>query len=390
MRVLVLSLTNHRGAFAAVRRLHEAGWIVSVGTSTPNGLVSWSRHTQDVFSVPRPELGYDRFLDAVAAAAKASRAEVVIPTDDADTIALSLGRDRISAIVPFAPHDALTRVVDKLSLMEAARSAGLAETETLPADESNLRRAVFPVVIKPRFHWLPDHPVGVPARIAATVCADHASAAAAAATMREQAAEPLIQKWVSGDLVSVHLVADGATVMSLTQQHSPPLFFPPGAGVRVRSTVVPTDPDLEAGIRKLIADIGWYGIAGLQFLREGDGIPRLIDFNGRIPGSLEAVAGAGPNYVAAWAAMATGRPAHPLPSARPGTRCQWLEGDLRRALKEQRGGVFQDVAHCLVYSIGATHTVLKRDEPYAVLRYTLAQLREAQRHRSARRSRRRQ
>lgn len=378
MRALVLSISNHRGAFAAIRHLNQAGWIVSAGTSDPKGLVSWSRATRAVYTVPPPERGYEPFLAAVAAAVRASGAEVVLPSDDGDLMALSLGREQIPTIVPLAPHPFVARLVDKLELMDAARSAGLAAPETRLADADGLRESTYPVIVKPRFHWRPDHKVGAPGRLTATVCNDSESAAAVSERLRTVGALPVLQEFIEGEPVSIHLVADESGVLSLAQQESPSMLFPPRTGIRVRSIVVPTDPVLATGVRRLVADNGWLGLAGLTFLRGADGIPRIIDFNGRITGSIEAVAGAGPNYVAAWAAVATGREVGPIPDARVGTRTQWLEGDLRRALREQRGGLLRDIWDCLGYSIGANHTVLKRDEPYALLRHTATQLRRSQ------------
>lgn len=93
-----------------------------------------------------------------------------------------------------------------------------------------------------------------------------------------------------------------------------------------------------------------------------------------IPAALEASAGAGPNYVAAWAGLAIDEPLPRMQPARIGTRFHWLEGDLRRALRERRGGLVRDVTGSLVYSLGATRTVLKPDELNATIRYARRQI----------------
>jgi predicted ATP-grasp superfamily ATP-dependent carboligase len=330
-----------------------------------------------VYPVPAPERGVDAFLAAVASAVHASGAEVVLPSDDADMIALSWGRDRIPAVVPLAPHDVVLQLVDKLELVRAAQAAGLATPETRVADDHGFQEATYPVIVKPRFHWLPAHTTHAPARIAATICRDLGSAVACADRMRTFGATPLLQEFIDGTPVYVHLVSDrSGTVLALDQQESPErLFYPPGAGVRVRSVTVETDQMLASGITKLIGNSKWFGFVGISFVRDDDGVLRIIDFNGRIPASLEASAGAGPNYIAAWAGLAIDERIPALEPARVGTRFHWLEGDLGRAVRERRGGLARDVASSLWYSIGATHTVLKRDEPYAAIRQTIRLIR---------------
>jgi predicted ATP-grasp superfamily ATP-dependent carboligase len=320
----------------------------------------------------------DRFLAALVAAVHTSGAEVVLPSDDADLMALSAGREQIPAVVPLASDEVVRCVVDKLELMRAGNAAGLSTPHTAAADEGAFETMSYPVVVKPRFHWLPEHGSGAPARLPAKVCHDRAGAVAHADAIRRHGGEPLLQEHIGGTPINIHLVADqSSNVLGLDQQESAALFYPPGAGVRVRSVTVPTNPQLASGVGRLIAASGWFGFAGVAFLRGDDGVERLIDFNGRVPAFLEASAGAGPNYLAAWAALATNRPVPELQPARPGTRAHWLEGDLRRAFRERRGGLVRDIAGSFAYSFGATHTVLKRDEPVVALRYALRQIRKS-------------
>jgi hypothetical protein len=140
---------------------------------------------------------------------------------------------------------------------------------------------------------------------------------------------------------------------------------------------VPLDRDLQAGIPALMRELGWFGFAGVAFQRGADGVPRVIDFNGRLPSNIEASAGAGSRHIEAWAALATGRPAPPLDGVRLGMRFQWLEGDLRRALRERRGGLVRDLTTTLAYAPRAQHTVAKWDEPTLVVRYAVRLLRES-------------
>jgi predicted ATP-grasp superfamily ATP-dependent carboligase len=145
--------------------------------------------------------------------------------------------------------------------------------------------------------------------------------------------------------------------------------WPPGMGVSSRARSVQVDPDLLGLVRRLLSMLGWFGLAQLQFVAAPGEPPRLIDFNGRFYGSLALAVGAGVNLPAIWAALATGRtPPH---SAHPriGVRYVWLEGDVRRALVERRGGLIRDLRDSLRYSRGAVHSVWATDDPRPSLRY---------------------
>jgi predicted ATP-grasp superfamily ATP-dependent carboligase len=376
MRALILSSSNVRGGIGGARRLRQAGWTVFVGTSDPTGPLAWTRAVEVVHPIVPPERDLEAFLTGVEQAVRASRAEVVFPSGDAELLALSQGRDRISAVVPLVDDGTVRRLVDKLELVNAALAAGLDAPVTVPADEAGYASMSYPVIVKSRFHWLPGYAAGAPSRLDATVCATEEEARRRVLEMESAGAQVVLQELISGTHVNLHGVSDQlGTLLGVTQQESPPMFFPPGAGLRIRSVVVPLDPVLESGARRLLAESRWFGFAGITFVRGADGRYRVIDFNGRIPAHLEAAAAAGPNYLAVWAALATGRTPPPLLEPKLGQRNHWLEGDLRRALRERRGGLLRDVASALIYSVGASHSVLKRDDPLLGLRYTARQIR---------------
>jgi predicted ATP-grasp superfamily ATP-dependent carboligase len=376
MRALVLSSSNVRGAVAAVRRLREAGWTVSAGAADPEGPLAWTRATESIHPVLPAERDLGAFLGMVDDAVRATGAEVVFPSGDADLLALSHGRAQIGAVVPLADDGVVRRLVDKLDLVRAAEGVGLDAPATMPADEAGFASASYPVVVKARFHWLPGYAAGAPARLDATVCATEAAARQRVLEMQQAGAKVVLQELISGPQIYVHAISDRqGMVLSAVQQEGSGRLYPPGIGIRVRSVVVPLDPKLDGGIRRLLAESGWFGFACFTFILGPDGRHRVIDFNGRIGGSLEATAGAGPNHLAVWAALATGRTPPPLPEPRIGQRFQWLEGDLRRAMRERRGGLIRDTAGAFAYAFGATHTILKRDDPLLAVRYAARQLR---------------
>jgi predicted ATP-grasp superfamily ATP-dependent carboligase len=163
--------------------------------------------------------------------------------------------------------------------------------------------------------------------------------------------------------------APGRGLLGAVQQEAISLF-PPRAGVTARGWTVRLDSELRERIEELLAELGWFGLAELQFVVPEAGEPRLIDLNGRFYGSLALAVEAGCNLPAIWAALATGQDGAD-PVGRPGVRYQWLEGDLRRAAVERRGGLARDVLDCVRWAWGARHSVWRRDDPWPAVRYAM-------------------
>jgi predicted ATP-grasp superfamily ATP-dependent carboligase len=363
MRALIVEDGASRGALAAARALAQAGWKVAVGSPGGKGLAAGSRATESRHDVPPSASGTDAFLDAVASAAADSAAEVVFGCGDAEVLTLSEGRDRLEPVVPYAPHESVVRAFDKLLLGEAAAGAGFAVPRTVPATEAELLHVQGPVLVKARLHAVPGR-----ARLEAGLCGDPAAARRRAAAIRAAGGEPLLQEHVSGPLVAYTALADveGGIVAALQQEAE--AIWPPGSGVSVRARTVPVDAGLAAAAARLLSELGWLGIAELQFILREDRTPALIDLNGRFYGSLSLAVAAGLNLAAMWAALATGREVPPAPAPRLGVRYQWLEGDLRRALAERHDGLVRDVWGCFGYAVGARHSIWQAGDPAPALR----------------------
>jgi len=113
--------------------------------------------------------------------------------------------------------------------------------------------------------------------------------------------------------------------------------WPPDAGISAVAESVPTDPHLAAGAARMLASVGFGGLAQLQFVEAPGGGPALIDVNPRFYGSLPLALACGVNLPAAWHDVASGRSSG-RPSPYPaGVRFRWLEGNLLHASRGPDG-----------------------------------------------------
>ncbi len=330
-----------------------------MGLASASGL-GLARTSRDVVRRHRiaPLHPADAFVDSVREVAGRHRYDVVFGAGEAEVLALSAARHRLPAVFPHAAHDVVRRALDKDELGRAAVAAGLAVPET--ADPDALDEAT-PVVVKARVHARPDLP-GTPPRIDSTVVVGRAAVRNRIAEIIADGAEPQVQVFHEGRLVAYAAVRghDGVVARSLQRAAR---IWPPRAGASCRAVTVPLDPSLARRCDALLGALGWFGLAELQFQVGTDGTPRLIDLNGRFYGSLSLAVAAGANLPAIWGDLALGRvPAAPV-QARPGVRYHWGVADLRRALRERRGGLLGDLAGTATYAWGAVHSVASVRDP---------------------------
>jgi predicted ATP-grasp superfamily ATP-dependent carboligase len=372
---MVLDPYGVRGSLAAVRALARAGWTVGVGGVDPAATAPssrWSRWWDPVPPVPR---GDDSFLMAVAEAVSRRGYEVVLPSGDAEALTLSRGRARIGARVPFPPHAVVARAFDKAELAAAADRAGLRTPVGIVVEPGVPAPSVpLPAVVKEALH-LGGQDAGA-ARLEAQVADTQDQVAARVREIHDAGGVALVQEYVGGCLCALALViAPDGTVAGAVQQEAERIF-PAQVGASVRARTMPLDAHLEDRARAMLRELGWWGLCELQFLRPRRGDFRLIDFNGRLYGSLELAVAAGVNLPALWAAAGVGQALSRSQPARPGVRYQWLEGDVRLATHERGARMLRELGGCLSYALGARHPIWSASDPLPQIRDALRLVRQ--------------
>ena len=359
MRALVVEQGWSRGALAGVRALAAAGWTVGVAAPGPRGLALSSRHCARWHRVEPVERSAGAFVESVASAVRTGGYDVVFGAGEAELLALSAARGVVPAIFPHASHEVVLRAVDKARLAEAAAGVGIAVPEVISLSE--IPDETTPVVIKARLHARPDV-AGAPPRIDTLVIVGASAARRRVAELHGLGADAEVQRFHTGTLLAYACVRGvGGVVADSLQQAS--RIWPPGAGASCRAVTLAPDETLTRQVAALLDELGWFGLAELQFLVGDDGLPRLIDLNGRYYGSLSLAVAAGANLPAVWADLAMGRLPASRVRARPGVRYQWGTADLRRAVRERRGGLVSDLAGTARYAMGAGHSVASLHDP---------------------------
>jgi predicted ATP-grasp superfamily ATP-dependent carboligase len=318
--------------------------------------------------VPSPQDGVAGFVKDLNDAVSSGRYEVCFGAGDAEVVATSAARDEIGCIVPYAPHETVMKALDKLELAVIAERNGVAIPTTLEATEEACARIDGRAVVKARLHWRLG---AATSRLHPQFVSTSEEARRAAGSIRANGGKPVIQDWITGKLMAVAVVIDdrGRVVSAFQQISDEAGPSSPGGNVRARSIAV--DKALLARITSFLSDLGWSGLAQLQFMCPNDGEPRLIDLNGRFYGSMSLALGSGVNLPAAWAAVATNRSVAPALEPVVGIRYRWLEGDLVRAFERKEPPASGGRLGRLRYAHGSVHPISDRDDRGPLTRYLL-------------------
>ncbi len=358
-RVLILDDGFDRGTIAAARALHQDGWTVGVGAPV-RGIAGSSRTCSRWHRLPAPEDGVAEYIAAISAAVVSGGYEVVISGDDFGLLTLSEHRDEVPAIVPYAAHDVVVRAVDKLELVRAAESVGLAAPRTVEATDEAIAATELPVIVKPALH-------AAPGRVRPIFATLREQVVAHAAEIRRYGSKPLLQEVVEGGLMAYSFVADEDSSIVAAVQQRDLHRWPTNVGVSARAQIVPADAELAEGVARLVRELGWFGMAQLQFLHTPGRRPSLIDWNARPYGSLPLAIAAGVNLPAMWARLATDRPFRPGPPPRSNVTFQWFPGDIRASVAER--GKARGAFDALRTALGASQSIWRLQDPWPAMRH---------------------
>ncbi len=362
MRALIVDSGESRGSLAAARGLARGGWTVGIGCPTRTGLAGLSRFVRHRHVVPPLASGTSDFLEAVERVVVERDYQLVFACSDAEIVALSRERERISARMPYADHETILGAIDKLQLSHAAQAVGMATPPIASSvAEARERWGAGAMIVKESLHGTLDT-TGHISHLAPASFTDPTAAEQRIEEIRATGGMPILQPFITGRLMAFSSVVDGNGQMLARVQQVAERTYPREAGLSVRARTIAIDEQLAELVARLLSRLGWFGLSELQFILPTAGPPVLLDFNGRFYGSLALALAAEVNLPDIWARIATGRDPSQAGDARPGVRYQWLEGDLRAARERSRGPL-RDACGCVRYAIGANGSIWSASDP---------------------------
>ena len=330
---------EERAALAAVRSLGRAGYRVYVCAARDRSLAAASRYCRESARTPNALIDPDGYVEAVESLVKRWNVDVLLPVSEQSLRALLPARfDQRGVRVPFPSAEAFATVSDKGELLRrcagfglvAPRQHAVASATDLSGIEGSL---TFPLVIKPTRSVVNAKSGGI--KTGVTYAADIMALRQCLEALPAPVYPVLLQERIVGPGTGLFLLVwEGDLVAAFA--HRRLREKPPAGGVSVYSESTAVDAVLlEQGLR-LLLDVGWQGVAMLEFKTDGrTGRPYLMEINGRLWGSLQLAIDAGVDFPALLVGCALGE-RWARPSYRVGVRNRWWWGDVDHLLARLR------------------------------------------------------
>ncbi len=322
-----------RQSLTCARSLGRAGVEVGVAAerrdAAPAMHSRWCRIAAILPALTGPSNAY---VDELVAFLDRQPTAVVMPAYDGSIEAIRLRRDEVErrSALALASECALEVAVDKEKTLALARDLGVttprsADVKSVGDLESALTEIGLPAVLKPRRSWVVSDDGG--SRFGSLAVTNLNEARAAFAAITSGGGEVTIQQWLPGRRDAVTQLLVGSDVKACFAQMSH-RELPRLGGVSVLCESIPPFDDIIKPAQRLVSEMGLEGCSTVEFRRDANGAPVLMEINPRIPGSIALAVGCGvdfPNLTHAWA---LGRRVPKIERYQVGRRLHWMVGDL--------------------------------------------------------------
>ncbi len=335
-RVDVLLLdAEYRQTFAAMCAYVRDG--LRVGVVACESEAWWapslkSRHCQMRAVVPDFGVDPHAYVDALAELLDQRPANLVVPAHDGSIAAIRKRRSEIEgrAALPLASESALEIAVDKTRTLALAAELGIAVPEWVPVvgpedAAAALQHVGLPAVIKPHASWMerPGHGVRLTPYLVQSVDEARRRIQAIVAA----GGHAMLQQWLQGRREAVSLfyarVRMWARLAQVSHREWPVL-----GGASVLCETIPLLPDITEPAERLVRAMDLEGCSMVEFRRDCEGRPRLMEVNPRMAGSLSLALRAGVNFPRLAYDWKLGRDLSEVRSYQIGRRLRWLSGDI--------------------------------------------------------------
>jgi FAD-dependent urate hydroxylase len=266
---------------------------------------------------------------------RAQPARVLIPSMDGSVAALRSWRSRFErhgVALALASEAALDLANDKQRTLGAAAELGIQYPRTIAVNcladtTAALEEVGYPAVIKPTHSWVSKTDGAT--RVISEVVLDVSEARACVQQLGEAGcSSAVVQQLVSGarEAVSV-FYAHGKVWASFAQvaRRTTPVL----GGVSVARESIPMPAELERAALALVRAFELEGYSEVEFRRDAEGNPHLMEINARLSGSLEVAVRSGVPFPALLWQWAAGEPLSPVLGYRTGFKMRYLKGDIK-------------------------------------------------------------
>src|SRR6266566_321002 len=338
-----------RQSLVTVRSLGHRGMRVAAleiesDAESSNRVTTFSsRWCEEKFVAPRYEQSTQPFLAYLERVLDQTRARVLITSSDGTLAVIRQHRERLERRVriALAKEPALAIAVNKEQTLEIAERLGVGVPRGVIVGSVNevpaaLREVGLPAVVKPNESWLWGEQCG--ARLICKLVTTPKEARLAVEELTSLGGSTLFQQFLSGRREAVSFMyANGEMYTRFAQwakRTQPPLG---GTSVLRQGIAIPADIGDQA--EHLVREIELEGYSEIEFRRDNNGTPYLMEINPRLSASIEVAVRAGVDFPYLLYQWANGDPIDHVKGYRVGGWMRYLEGDILTTMQtlSQRG-----------------------------------------------------
>lgn len=327
---------HHRQMLACMRIYGRSGLNVGAVVGESDAWQAWSlkSHWCSLSAVvPDVEQGADTFASALLSLLEEYPARMVVPSYDGSIAAIRTRRTEFErrTALPLASEAALDIAVSKVRTLALAEDLGIAIPRSITvSDLADVPPALHdigcPVVIKPVQSWVECDGIGI--RLFSSIALTEDEAKRALDDLFAAGSQAVIQQWLPGkrEAVSLFFARDRfwGRFAQVSYREWPPL----GGGAALCEGI-PLLPDITEASERLVRAMDLEGCSMVEFRRDREGRPVLMEVNPRMGGSVALAVSSGVNFPQMLRAWALGEPLQEATGYRIGRRLRWFEGDVR-------------------------------------------------------------
>lgn len=331
MRKILVLDAEQRSALACTRSLGKlVNTEVFCADTTTSSLAGSSKYCSGYFQYPSPYDNTMRFLAWMRRILDEHRFDVVLPVTEVTSRLLIANQESMPSLnLPFASYDTIMKASDKVELTKTAHKLDIPVPFTQyyrNASEIDKADVFYPCVIKPALSKI-------------NVCESWLSTQVHVVESESQLKKLLeneeylisfpfmIQEFISGQGAGLFCLYDRG-VLKATFAHRRLREKPPSGGVSVLSeSTVPDKLQLRYATT-LLDNIGWHGVAMVEFRVDDNGTPYLMEINARFWGSLQLAIDSNINFPSWLIDIESGFKIPQLPKSKEGQQLRWLMGDI--------------------------------------------------------------
>jgi predicted ATP-grasp superfamily ATP-dependent carboligase len=291
-----------------------------------------SRWCKQELIAPSYELRTEPYLGYLEQVLNRTGARVLITSSDGTIALIRQHREQLEkrVAIALAKDPALGIAINKDQTLKIATQLGIAVPRGVKVGSVNevsaaLNEIGLPAVVKPIESWLWGEQQS--ARLACKLVTTPNEARCAIEELTRLGGSTLFQQFLSGRREAVSLMyANGEIYARFAQwakRTNPPLG---GTSVLRQSIAIP--PDIGVQSERLVREIGLEGYSEIEFRRDDQGTPYLMEINPRLSASVEVAVRAGVDFPYLLYQWANGEPIDCVQSYRVGGWMRYLEGDI--------------------------------------------------------------